>query len=96
MTSDEETIVRELYRTKFRKAFCTAAKDLTFRKWNQIHPVEENTTEYMIPKGTTLKIVMVSRFDHFGVTDDLRAVSGYRYRGDWNSGDIENIRWEAE
>lgn len=94
MTEAEETIVRALYADKIGKlAYCTAAVPLMFRKWNQKHPVDENTTVGVWPAGTVLKIVMVSRFDDCGLTDDLAAQRGYHCRVSWDSGDIKDIRW---
>lgn len=93
MSQEEETIVRELYADKLGKwAYCTAAAPLPFRRWNGVHPVEENTTEGVWPVGTVLKIVMVSRFDDCGLTDDLTAKRGYQCRVKWDSGMIKNIR----
>lgn len=95
MTATEEIIVRELYADKMGKwAYCTAAAPLTFRRWNGIHPVEENTTVGVWPAGTVLKIVMVSRFDDCGLTDDLTAQRGYHCRASWDSGQIKDIRWQ--
>lgn len=94
LTPAEELIVRELYANKHTKrAYCTNTVPLTFRRWNGTHPVDANTTVEIIQPGTTLKIVMVSRFDDCGLTDDLSADNGYHCRVSWDSGQIENIRW---
>ena len=92
MTAAEEAIIRSLYADKSKKAYCTAAKPLWFRRWNGIHPVDDNTTEGEWPAGITLKIVMVSRFDDCGLTDDLTAMNGYQRRVSWGSGEITDIR----
>ena len=113
MNEREKAIVKELYRAKsnhiaciaagkrieieHKTAYCTAAKDLIFNKWNGHHPVEKNTKDVKIPKGTTLKIVMVSRFGDCGLTDNLKADHGYHLRVDFDDdGDIEDIRWNVK
>lgn len=45
--------------------------------WAEQSPVMKN---HLIPKGTTVKIVMVSRFGDVGITDDLAREFGYRAR----------------
>jgi hypothetical protein len=62
--------------------FATLKKPLTMRVWNKQHPVEENTTEKVLPPGTTVKLVMVSRLGDAGFTDDLTAHHGYHVRID--------------
>lgn len=95
MTEPEKAIVRELYKDKLQKrAYCTAAVPLKFIKWNGIHPYDDNTEIGEWPVGTVLKIVMVSRFDDCGLTDDLAAQFGYHCRVSWDSGQIKDIRWK--
>mgnify|MGYP003704718659 CR=1 FL=1 len=55
--------------------------------------VEANMTYEEKPAGTTLKIVMVSRFGDCGLTDDLNAEFGYHVRIDLDSPGIRNLRW---
>ena len=97
MTDTEEAIVRELYRSKaafeHKTAYCTSLETLEYRKWNGTHPVDDNTEVGTWPTGMTLKIVMVSRFDDCGLTDDLDTLTGYHCRVSWDSGKIGNIRW---
>lgn len=75
-------------------AYVTTVKPLTLHKWNGIHPPETNTAEVAVPPGTTLKIVMVSRFGDCGLTDNLQADHGYHLRLPFDDPAIENIRWE--
>ncbi len=46
----------------------------------------------IIPAGTTLKIVMVSRMGDCGLTDDLSRTTGYDVRLDWDDAAMSNIR----
>jgi hypothetical protein len=94
LTAQEKAIIRDLYKDKSKKAYCTSAVPLTYRKWNKVHTVDDNTEIGTWPAWTTLKIVMVSRFDDCGLTDDLAAQTGYHCRVSWDSGDITDIRWE--
>lgn len=98
MTPAERAIIQELYEMKAAfqpyAAYCTNTQDLTFRRWNGKHPSAENTVDDIVPAGTTLKIVMVSRMGDAGLTDDLSATRGYLCRVDWKSGLITNIRWQ--
>jgi hypothetical protein len=55
-------------------------KPVTLRVWNQKHPVEENTTDIPLPVGTTVKIVMASRFGDVGITHRLGDEYGYHLR----------------
>lgn len=48
----------------------------------------------VFPAGTTLKIVMVSRFGDCGVTDNLDAESGYFTRFAFDDPTIVDIRWQ--
>jgi len=97
MDSREE-IFDELYRCKAnfetKSAYCAATKPIELHKWNGRHPVEENEEIVTVLPGSTLKIVMVSRFGDCGLTDDLEAKNGYGTRVDIDSPLITNVRWE--
>ena len=93
----EEQIIDELYRRKMlgfidTHAYCTTTKLLQMRRWNKQHPVDQNTTIYDVPSGTTLKIVMISRLGDVGLTDQLDAVCGYGLRVMIDSDEIKDIR----
>ena len=97
MTKEEEVIVRELYADKSKKAYCTSKVPLEFHRHMPVR--DENGLRYdvtidIVPAGTVLKIVMVSRFDDCGLTDSLHAKTGYQCRVLWDSGKIGDIRWE--
>ena len=98
-TQEEIAVIEELYRRKdeFKRthAYVTVTQPVVLRKWNgQHHPsLEANITNVPISAGTTLKIVMVSRFGDCGLTDDLNAENGYSLRVDFDSDVISNIRW---
>ncbi len=72
-------------------AYAELAKDTTFYDCNQQTHV---TTERTVKAGTTVKIVMVSRFGDFGITDDLSRVNGYQCRVGADSGMLVNCRAE--
>lgn len=109
LTEEEEAIVGELWKRKCAQtdfeavergdpilpthAYVTTNADLILHNWNGHHPVEENTTEVTVPAFSTLKIVMVSRFQDFGLTDDLDAQNGYQIRIPFNDARIVNLRW---
>ena len=100
-------IIEELYRRKnvhfdepdkgiqHTHAYVTITRPLVLKKWNgKHHPsVEANMTYEEKPAGTTLKIVMVSRFGDCGLTDDLNAEFGYHVRVDLDSPALSNLRW---
>ena len=54
--------------------FATLKADINF------YYGRENETEKIIPAGTTVKIVMVSRLGDVGITDDLSKEHGYQRR----------------
>lgn len=98
-TVEEVNIINELYRLKgeFKPthAYATITQPVILHKWNGSHypSVEANTEKVQVPAGTTLKIVMVSRFGDCGLTDDLNAENGYNTRVDFDSDVLSNIRW---
>ena len=55
----------------------TLMRDVPFSKWNG-HNAPATTGIW--PAGTTVKIVMVSRFGDFGITDNVNAEHGYHAR----------------
>lgn len=66
-------------------------KDFTMRVWNQVHPVEGNTTEHTCASGTRVRVWMVSRFGDIGITDNIVNPIGYDCRGV----DVEDLtNWE--
>lgn len=98
LTDEEIVVIKELYRNKEEykdtSAYVTTAKKLTLKKWNGKHPSsdESNYEVKLIYPGTTLKIVMVSRFGDCGLTDDLNAINGYHIRVEFDDPRISNIR----
>ena len=55
--------------------------------WDENEPV---TVDHEIPAGTTVKVVMWSRFGDVGITDDLTADHGYGARVD--PSELNNLR----
>ncbi len=94
----EKQILEELFKRKENRksihAYVTTTTNLPMRRWNGTHPVEENSKTDIIPKGSTLKVVMVSRLGDFGVTDNLEAEHGYGLRLDFDSAAFENLRFQ--
>lgn len=98
LSDNEEKIIEELFRRKQEHeatlAYATTTRKLVLHKWNGKHPVEDNTESITLPKGSTLKIVSISRLGFFGLTDDLNARRDYLDCLDFNDASIENIRRE--
>jgi hypothetical protein len=96
LTDDERIIIDELYKSKVNHqlthAYVTTVKQVELKCWNGKHPYESNHIVKKIPVGTTLKIVMVSRFGDCGLTDDLAAEMGYHLRVNFDDACITNIR----
>ena len=98
LTINERLIISELYKCKanheLTHAYVTTVKEVELRCWNGIHPSDDdkNWSIKKIPIGTTLKIVMVSRFGDCGLTDDLNAENGYHLRVNFDDSCITNIR----
>lgn len=67
-------------------------------EWNGKHlpSIEANMRTYLVPKGSTLKVVMVSRFGDCGLTDDLETDYGYGLRLDWEDAAMTDIRETKE
>lgn len=74
-------------------AYVTTAKPITMHKW-QGHGVKPEFIDKEVPVGSTLKVVMISRFGDFGLTDDLQADHGYHSRVEFESTTIKDLRWE--
>jgi hypothetical protein len=67
-------------------------KPVVMRTWNG-HGADPEFTEETALAGTTVKIVMVSRFGDIGITTDLSAKTGYLSRIDVD--DLDNLRMVA-
>jgi hypothetical protein len=74
-------------------AYVTAVKPIRMSVW-QGHGKNPKFVDHDVPAGTVLKIVMVSRFGDFGLTDNLSADNGYQVRLPLDSADVTNIRME--
>lgn len=51
-------------------------EDVTGRDWHG-HGADPEFTDHLLPKGSLVKVVMVSRFGDCGITDNLTAENGY-------------------
>lgn len=94
LTQAERAVVEELYR---RKATMMQAGSLPTHAYvtltREIRHGDQRD-EKVYPPGTTLKIVMVSRFEDCGVTDNMEADHGYFTRFSWTDPTIVDIRWQ--
>jgi hypothetical protein len=100
LSPEEEIVVKELWQKKSNfqdtLAYVTTTQEIELKKWNGTHPVEKNSILVKIPSGSTLKIVMISRFGDVGLTDNLNAVNGYHTRVPVDDDSITDIRFERE
>lgn len=68
-----EAFWKEMWERKgsFREMFSNGVLlvDCQASRWNGNHPVEENSTKYIIPAGTKVLITVISRFGHVGIRD---------------------------
>lgn len=98
----EQAAIEEMYARKSRhepcNGFVTTTAPLPMQDWNGDHfpSVEANTTTEIIPAGTVLKIVMVSRFGDCGLSDDLTADYGYGLRLNFDDDRIHDIRLSGQ
>ena len=75
--------------------FAEVNRDLVGKSWNGHEARWEGKPEFTdvpMPKGTTVKIVMVSRFGDVGITPNLNAETGYLLRVPLDH--LDNIRKE--
>lgn len=77
-------------------AYVTTTQDLELITWNGNLPSIDNMSRQVTPSGTTLKIVMLSKFMDFGLTDDLNATHQYKVRIPCDSVTISDIRRTVE
>jgi hypothetical protein len=74
--------------------YATTTKDFTMSVWNGRHPVDENSTTYICPSGTRVRVWMVSRFGDAGITDNLVNPHGYNVRGVDADKDLINLEYK--
>jgi hypothetical protein len=101
LTPEEKAIVEELYRRKINMgsskpahAYVTLTREIT-KNDDSLSLGKQVGKKQVFAAGTTLKIVMVSRFGDCGVTDNLNADSGgYFTRFQFDDPSIVDIRWQ--
>lgn len=94
LTDEEKAVIEKLYernRNYDTFGYVTTTTEVPLGSKDDKGPWGENP-DRVVPAGTTLKIVMVSRMDDCGLTDDLNATHGYAVRLDWESAAMTNIR----
>lgn len=95
LTQSEAEVIDELYRRKQRyevtNGYVTTTEPIPMGSKDDKGPWGGNP-DRVIPPGSTIKIVMVSRMGDCGLTDDLTAETGYHVRLDWNDAAMSDIR----
>jgi hypothetical protein len=97
VTPREEAVIKHLYaeRKNLPPAFVTTAAPIPMGSKDDKGPWGPNP-DRIIPAGTTLKIVMVSRMGDCGLIDDLEATHGYAVRFNWESAALTDFRLTKE
>ncbi len=94
-SAEEVTAIEEMYRRKAKheppNGYVTLTAPVPFGSTDDKGPWGPNPRK-IIPAGTVMKIVMVSRFDDCGLSDDLDADYGYDVRLSWDDAAMSNIR----
>ncbi len=94
LTAAEEALVEEFWKSKadytHRYGYVTTTMPVPMGGVGSGGPW--TNPDRIIPAGQTLKIVMLSRFGDFGLTDDLSAENGYHVRLDIDDAAITDIR----
>lgn len=101
LTPEEEGIVKKLAENKQSyselSGFVTVTQDVKLVTWNKKHPAKDNMEETIVPAGTTLRICTLSRFNDFGLTDEVDSTSyGYKTRIPVDSALLSDIRLQKE
>ena len=77
-------------------AYCTTVCPVKLITWNGTLPAADNMQESIVPAGTTLKIVMVSKFNDFGLTDLLDETHNFKVRVPTDAAILADIRMTVE
>jgi hypothetical protein len=101
LTPEEEGVVKKLAENKQSyselSGFVTVTQDVKLVTWNKKHPAKDNMEETIVPAGTTLRICTLSRFNDFGLTDEVDTTSyGYKTRIPVDSALLSDIRLQKE
>lgn len=96
LSSIEEENIRGMYADKMRRVlgFVTIVTPIPMGTSGEGGPWV-NPDRIILP-GSTLRIVMVSRFGDCGLTDDLSAELGYSVRLNWEDAAMTDIRLTQE
>lgn len=108
-TPAEEELIAGMYRQKATRewekpfGFVTLDSPIPFgtREQPGLAPHEHKGPwsgghEKVIPAGTTMRIVMVSRMGDCGLSDNLEATHGYGIRFNWEDAVLTDIRLTKE
>lgn len=97
LTPREEQLIDGMYADKMRRClgFVTIVSPIPMGSSHPDKGPWESPAKIIQP-GATLRIVMVSRFDDCGLTDDLDAEFGYDVRLNWNDAAMTDIRLTRE
>jgi hypothetical protein len=97
LTAAEKKLIGNLYLNKrnLPAAYVTTTTEVPLGSTDEQGPWGPNPAR-IAPAGTTLRIVMVSRMDDCGLTDNLDAEYGYDVRLPWESAAMTDIRLTKE
>lgn len=97
LTEDEKKLIGRLYLSKrnLPAAYVTTTTEVPLGSTDDKGPWGPNPAR-IVPAGTTLRIVMVSRMGDCGLIDNLDAEYGYEVRLDWESAAMTDIRLTKE
>jgi len=100
LSPSEVQVIEEIAKAKRTYSdivgYVTTTQDVKLITWNGKHPSEDNMEERVVKAGSTLKIVMFSKYNDFGLTDDLTATHIYKVRIPSDSDLISDIRKTEE
>ena len=77
------------------QGYVTTTRAIKLLQWDAKEP-PNNIVESEVPAGTTLRIVMISKFEDLGLTDDLKEEHDYKVRIKIDSESLSDIRLQPE
>jgi len=100
LSPEEKTALEVMVQTK--KDFGTVEGYVTLNEeaklitWDKNLPADKGMIETIVPLGTTLRIVTLSKFNDFGLTNDLTEPHGYKIRIPTDAAMLSDIRLKPE
>lgn len=100
ISPEEKQVVEAMVQTKKDfgtvEGYVTLNEDTKLITWDKNLPVETSMVETIVPLGTTLRIVTISKFNDFGLTNDLAEPHGYKVRIPIDAALLSDIRLHPE